>query len=124
MASLPLVTAFSAYSVAISVICFRQSTRNLQKISDQDSDADIRESEDKFDSKIEENAYNLQCDLSAPAIDLPISREGVYVEDLAVFSAAKFSNAQLTDPDLVLLRKWLSKRNCRLLRKFQALVHE
>ena len=49
--------------------------------SDQDSDSDISDSEIKCDSKIEECTYSLQCDFSAPAIDMPISREGVSVED-------------------------------------------
>ena len=52
--------------------------------SDQDLNSDISDLEDECDSKIEEYTYNLQWDLSAPAIDLPISREGVSVEDLTV----------------------------------------
>ena len=74
--------------------------------SDQDLDSDISDSEIECDSENEEFTYNLLWDLSAPTIDLPISREGVSVEDLAVPSAAEFADAQLNDPNLVLLRKW------------------
>ena len=49
----------------------------------------------------------MQHDFSAPAIDLPISREGATVEELAIPSADEFVDAQLRDPDLIHLRKWV-----------------
>ena len=50
----------------------------------------------------------------APAIDLPISLEGVTVEELAILSAEEFANAQLQDPDLINLSKWVTNSNSRL----------
>ena len=49
-------------------------------------------------------------DFSAPAIDLPISREGATVEELAIPSAEEFADAQLQDPDLIILRKWVKEQ--------------
>ena len=46
----------------------------------------------------------------APAIDLLISREGATVEELAILSAEDFADAQLQDPDLIILRKWVKEQ--------------
>ena len=56
------------------------------------------------------NAYCLLHDFSGPAIDLPISREGATVEELAILSAEEFADAQLQDPDLVIMRKWVKEQ--------------
>ena len=79
--------------------------------SDNDSVSDSSRSEYECESKTEDsNAYCLLHDFSAPAIDLPISREGATVEELAIPSAEEFADAQLQDPDLVILRKWVKEQ--------------
>ena len=79
--------------------------------SDNDSVSDSSDSEYECESEIEDShAYYLQHDFSAPAIDLPISREGATVEELAIPSAVEFSDAQLQDPDLINLRKWVKEQ--------------
>ena len=52
----------------------------------------------------------MQHDFSAPAIDLPIPRESATVEELAIPSAEEFADAQLQDPDLITLRKWVKEQ--------------
>ena len=52
----------------------------------------------------------MQHDLSAPAIYLPIFREGATVKELAIPSAEEFADAQLQDPDLINLRKWIREQ--------------
>ena len=76
--------------------------------SDDDSVSDSSSSEYDCESENEDsNAYCLLNDFSAPAIDLPISREGATVEELAIPSAEEFVEAQLQDPDFINLRKWV-----------------
>ena len=74
--------------------------------SDNDSVSDSSSSEYECESETEDsNAYFLLQYILAPAIDLPISREDATVEELAIPSAEEFADAQLQDPDLVILRK-------------------
>lgn len=74
--------------------------------SKQNFNSETSNSNDKRDSQTDKShTCNLQYDLSAPAIDLPISRKSVSVMDLAVLSAAEFADAQYNDFDLVRLQK-------------------
>ena len=76
------------------------------KESDNDSVSDSSDSKYKCDSEIKDtHAYYLHHDFSAPAIDLPISREGATVKEQAIPSAEEFADALLCDLDLVNLRK-------------------
>ena len=79
--------------------------------SDNDSVSDSSDLEYKCESETEDsNAYYLQHDYSAPAIDLPIFREGATVDELAIPSDEEFADAQLQDPDLIILRKWVREQ--------------
>ena len=71
----------SAFGVARGDICNLLPSVDAESLGDSNQDwiSDISDSENECDSEIEEYTYNLQWDLSAPAIDLPISREGVSV---------------------------------------------